>query len=98
MCLNLDQFKVVNDTCGHAAGDQLLRQVSALLQENLGASGLLARTGGDEFGALLEDCDANSATEIAERLRLAVQEMRFVWNDCAFDISVSIGLVHVAEA
>ena len=98
MFLDLDQFKVVNDTCGHAAGDQLLRQTSALLQENLGTVGLLARLGGDEFGVLLQDCDANSAVGIADRLRLAVQELRFVWNGCAFNISVSIGLVHVAEA
>jgi diguanylate cyclase (GGDEF)-like protein len=98
MFLDLDQFKVVNDTCGHAAGDQLLKQTSALLLGNLGTSGLLARLGGDEFGILLEDCHANSAVEIAERIRLAVQELRFVWNGCAFSISVSIGLVHVAEA
>lgn len=98
MFLDLDQFKVVNDTCGHAAGDQLLRQTSALLQENLGCGGLLARLGGDEFGALLQDCEAGFAVEMAERLRLAVQELRFVWNGCAFNISVSIGLVHVAEA
>jgi diguanylate cyclase (GGDEF)-like protein len=98
MYLDLDQFKVVNDTCGHAAGDQLLKQTSALLQETLGAGGLLARLGGDEFGVLMQGCDANSAIEMAERLRFAVQELRFVWNGCAFNISISIGLVHVAEA
>ena len=98
MFLDLDQFKVVNDTCGHAAGDQLLRQTSALLQDNLRSGGLLARLGGDEFGILLQDCDAGSAVATAERLRLAVQELRFVWNGCAFNISVSVGLVHVAEA
>jgi diguanylate cyclase (GGDEF)-like protein len=98
MYLDLDQFKVVNDTCGHAAGDQLLKQTSALLQETLGAAGLLARLGGDEFGVLMQGCDANSAIEMAERLRFAVQELRFVWNGCAFNISISIGLVHVAEA
>jgi diguanylate cyclase (GGDEF)-like protein/PAS domain S-box-containing protein len=98
MFLDLDQFKVVNDTCGHAAGDQLLKQTSALLQENLRADGLLARLGGDEFGVLLEDCSASSAARTAERLRLAVQELRFVWNGCVFNISASIGLVHVAEA
>ena len=98
MFLDLDQFKVVNDTCGHAAGDQLLKQTSTLLNETLGASGLLARLGGDEFGVLLENCDANSAIGIAERLRLAVQEMRFIWNGCAFNISASVGVVHIAEA
>jgi diguanylate cyclase (GGDEF)-like protein len=103
MFLDLDQFKVVNDTCGHAAGDQLLKQTAALLQENLdrespGGGGLLARLGGDEFGVLLQDCDAGSAVAMAERLRVAVQELRFVWNECAFNIGVSIGLVHVAQA
>jgi diguanylate cyclase (GGDEF)-like protein len=98
MFLDLDQFKVVNDTCGHAAGDQLLKQTCDLLQENLGAGGLLARLGGDEFGVLLQHCDANFAVGIAERLRLAVEELSFVWNGCAFNISVSVGLVHVAEA
>jgi diguanylate cyclase (GGDEF)-like protein len=98
MFLDLDQFKVVNDTCGHAAGDQLLKQTSTLLHETLGARGVLARLGGDEFGVLLENCDANSAIGIAERLRLAVQELRFVWNGCVFSISASVGLVHVAEA
>src|SRR4051812_29584477 len=84
MFIDLDQFKVVNDTCGHAAGDRLLKQTAALLQENLGSGGLLARLGGDEFGVLLQNCDADSAIGMAERLRLAVQELRFVWNDCAF--------------
>ena len=98
MFLDLDQFKVVNDTCGHAAGDQLLRQTSVLLAENLRSGGLLARLGGDEFGVLLQDCDAASAVATAERLRLAVQELRFVWNGCAFNISVSIGLVQFVEA
>jgi diguanylate cyclase (GGDEF)-like protein/PAS domain S-box-containing protein len=98
MFLDLDRFKVVNDTCGHAAGDQLLRQTSDLLHETLCPGGLLARLGGDEFGVLLQDCDASSAVAIAERLRFAVQELRFLWSGCAFNISVSIGLVHVAEA
>jgi diguanylate cyclase (GGDEF)-like protein len=98
MFLDLDQFKVVNDTCGHAAGDQLLKQTSTLLQDSLGTAGLLARLGGDEFGVLLQDHDAGSAVAMAERLRLAVQELRFVWNGCAFNITASIGLVHVAEA
>ena len=98
MFLDLDQFKVVNDTCGHAAGDQLLRQTSALLQESIGADALLARLGGDEFGVLLRNCDAKSAAETAERLRLTVQELSFVWNGCVFNVSVSVGLVHVSEA
>ena len=98
MFLDLDQFKVVNDTCGHAAGDQLLRQTTGLLERNIGAGALLARLGGDEFGVLLRDCDAGSAAEVAERLRLAVQEQSFVWNRRAFNISMSVGLVLVTEA
>ena len=97
MFIDLDQFKVVNDTCGHAAGDQLLKQTSGLLEENIGTDALLARLGGDEFGVLLRNCDADSAAGIAERLRLTVQELSFVWNACTFNISASIGLVHIKE-
>jgi diguanylate cyclase (GGDEF)-like protein/PAS domain S-box-containing protein len=97
MFLDIDQFKVVNDTCGHAAGDQLLRQISGLLQENVGADALLARLGGDEFGVLVRNCDAKSATQIADRLRLTVQELNFVWSGCVFNASVSIGLVHISQ-
>ncbi|WP_246731790.1 EAL domain-containing protein [Methylocapsa sp. S129] len=98
MFLDLDQFKVVNDTCGHAAGDELLRQTSDLLQDNLRPGDLLARLGGDEFGVLLKPCDDVSSLEIAERLRLAVQRLRFVWNGRAFNISMSIGLVDITQA
>ena len=97
MFLDLDQFKVVNDTCGHAAGDQLLKQTSSFLEQSIGADAVLARLGGDEFGVLLRNCDAKSAAQIAERLRLTVQELNFVWNGCVFNISVSIGLVHITE-
>ena len=98
MFLDLDQFKVVNDTCGHAAGDKLLRQTSELLQENLRPGDLLARLGGDEFGVLLKSCDDISSIEIAERLRLAVQRLSFVWNGRAFNVSMSVGLVDIAQA
>ena len=98
MFVDLDQFKVVNDTCGHAAGDQLLRQVSAVLQAGLTDADLLARLGGDEFGVLLENCPPEAAAEIAERLRRAVQDLHFVWNERPFGISASIGLVHAADA
>jgi diguanylate cyclase (GGDEF)-like protein/PAS domain S-box-containing protein len=97
MFLDLDQFKIVNDTCGHAAGDQLLKQTSYLLAGQVGTEAILARLGGDEFGVLLRNSDAESANRIAERLRLVVQELSFVWDGCAFNISVSIGLVHVTE-
>ncbi|MCY1344402.1 diguanylate cyclase (GGDEF) domain protein [compost metagenome] len=91
--LDLDQFKVVNDTCGHAAGDQLLRQVCAQLQGCLRDSDTLARLGGDEFGILLESCPAEPAARIAETLRQTVQALSFNWEGRTFGVGVSIGLV-----
>lgn len=98
MYLDLDQFKLVNDTCGHAAGDQLLRRISALLTHELRPGDVLARLGGDEFGVLLLDCDGDSAADIAERLRAAVQDLHFAWDDRPFNSSVSIGMVQIANA
>ena len=98
MFLDLDQFKVVNDTCGHAAGDALLRQTSDALQSRLQRCDLLARLGGDEFGVLLQHRDGADPLEIAESLRLGVEQLRFVWNGRSFNISVSIGLVHIEQA
>jgi len=96
--LDLDQFKVVNDTCGHAAGDDLLRQISALLRTKLRARDTLARLGGDEFGVLLEHCSVIEAERIANSLRELLQGFRFGWNDRTFTIGVSIGLVPIAQA
>jgi diguanylate cyclase (GGDEF)-like protein/PAS domain S-box-containing protein len=96
--LDLDQFKVVNDTCGHAAGDDLLRQISALLRTKLRARDTLARLGGDEFGVLLEHCNVNEAKRIADSLRELLQGFRFGWNDRSFTIGVSIGLVPITQA
>jgi diguanylate cyclase (GGDEF)-like protein/PAS domain S-box-containing protein len=91
--LDLDQFKVVNDTCGHEAGDQLLKQLVALWLPLVRGSDTLARLGGDEFGVLLEACQPERAQQIADRLRTAAQEFRFVWNEKRFRIGVSIGMV-----
>ncbi len=91
--LDLDQFKVVNDTCGHLAGDELLRQLTCFLQAPLRQSDCLARLGGDEFGLLLENCPTEPALRIAELLRQAVSDFHFVWLDQTFPLSVSIGLV-----
>jgi len=96
--LDLDQFKVVNDTCGHAAGDDLLRKISALLRTKLRARDTLARLGGDEFGVLLEHCSATEAERIANSLRELLQGFRFGWNDTSFTIGVSIGLVPITQA
>lgn len=94
--MDLDQFKVVNDTCGHNAGDELLQQVAHLMQGKIRESDVLARLGGDEFGVLLEHCPLSKAQQIAEQLRLTIRDFRFVWNDKAFDIGVSIGVVPVS--
>jgi diguanylate cyclase (GGDEF)-like protein len=93
--LDLDQFKIVNDTCGHVAGDELLRQLSALLQSRLREGDVLARLGGDELGVLLAYCPEEQAQRIAENLRLSVKEFRFNWEGKSFDIGVSVGLVVV---
>jgi diguanylate cyclase (GGDEF)-like protein/PAS domain S-box-containing protein len=97
MYLDLDQFKVVNDTCGHAAGDEMMRQVTALLQRRLREGDTLARLGGDEFGVLLENCPPEPALRIAEELRQTVSECPFAWNNRTFNTGVSIGLVNVSD-
>ena len=96
--LDLDQFKVVNDTCGHGAGDDLLRQISALLRTKLRARDTLARLGGDEFGVLLEHCAVPEAKRIADNLRELVHGFRFGWQDKSFNIGVSVGLVPLIQA
>lgn len=97
MFLDLDQFKLVNDTCGHAAGDELLRHICALLQSDLREGDTLARLGGDEFGILLENCPPLVAEKIAESLRRTVQNLHFVWKGRPFVTTVSIGLVHISH-
>lgn len=93
--LDLDRFKIVNDTCGHAAGDELLRQVTALLQEQVRKTDTLARLGGDEFGVLLNHCRMEQALRVANELRECVQAFRFVWQEQVFTIGASIGLVGI---
>lgn len=93
--LDLDQFKLVNDTCGHIAGDELLRQLSRLLEAQLRETDYLARMGGDEFGVLLEQGSLQGVTEIADRLRKTVEDFTFVWEDKPFRIGVSIGVVQI---
>ena len=95
--LDLDQFKVVNDTCGHTAGDELLRQIGALLRPRLREGDTLSRLGGDEFGVLLPHCPPDPAARIAENLRRTIADFRFVWHRRTFAIGVSIGVVNVAQ-
>ena len=96
--MDLDQFKVVNDTCGHIAGDELLRQFAAILRGRVRDPDTVARLGGDEFGILFERCNAEVAMRIAESLLTRVKEFRFAWQDYAFDIGVSIGLVSITSS
>lgn len=93
--LDLDQFKVVNDTCGHRAGDELLRQLAHLFQRHLRSRDALARLGGDEFAILFEHCRIENAVEIAEALRQEVTEYRFSWNEKVFRVGASIGIVAI---
>jgi diguanylate cyclase (GGDEF)-like protein/PAS domain S-box-containing protein len=96
--LDLDQFKVVNDSCGHAAGDELLRQLSARLQSHMRARDTLARMGGDEFGILLEHCPPDQALRIATEMRDTVHEFRFTWQGRSFSLGASIGVVPLTAA
>jgi diguanylate cyclase (GGDEF)-like protein/PAS domain S-box-containing protein len=93
--LDLDQFKVVNDTFGHVAGDELLRQVSEIVQQQIRSSDLFARLGGDEYGILLERCSERQAMEVAEAIRNAVEGYRFAWQGASAAVRVSIGVVMV---
>jgi diguanylate cyclase (GGDEF)-like protein len=95
MYIDLDQFKIVNDTCGHSAGDQLLRQLAHLLQTTLRKGDLLARLGGDEFGVLLIGCDPEQACQVAEKLRATVANFRFFWDSRVFTVGASIGVVPI---
>lgn len=93
--LDLDQFKVVNETCGHQAGDELLKRLATLFQGQLRHADTLARLGGDEFGVLLTNCPLDSALEIASKVRDLVRDFRFMWDDRTFEVGVSVGLTAV---
>ena len=95
--MDLDQFKVINDTCGHAAGDELLRQLALLLKSHLRERDTLARLGGDEFALLLENCSLDDALEVADLFRTEVQRFRFKLEDRIFAIGMSVGLVAIHQ-
>lgn len=95
--IDLDQFKIVNDTCGHAAGDALLQQLTQLIGGELRRGDVFARLGGDEFGVLLTECPLEFGVEVAESIRKAVERFRFVWNDNGFSIGASIGIIAITR-
>ena len=95
--LDLDMFKIVNDTCGHIAGDELLRQISTILSTSIRRSDVVARLGGDEFGLLMHDCGLRVARDVCENIRTKIKNNRFIWEDSAFEIGVSIGIVPITE-
>lgn len=96
--LDLDQFKIINDTCGHTAGDELLRELAALLQSKLRQRDTLARLGGDEFALLLEHCTLDQAWSIANELCESVRNFRFIWEDKPFSAGASIGIAALTSA
>jgi diguanylate cyclase (GGDEF)-like protein/PAS domain S-box-containing protein len=91
--LDLDRFKVVNDSCGHVAGDELLRQLGQLLPSKVRSADIVARLGGDEFAILLQNCGASDAMQVANNVLKAVASFQFVWGAHVFDLGVSIGVV-----
>jgi len=91
--LDLDQFKIVNDTCGHPAGDELIRKVAETIRRSVRVSDTLGRLGGDEFGLLLDACTPPTALSIAEAIRLSLAELKFLWDGRMFMVGVSIGVV-----
>ena len=93
--LDLDQFKVVNDTCGHIAGDQMLCQLGVVIQDRIRDSDLLARLGGDEFGILLTSCRLEQALKISHDILESLRKFRFAWHDKIFTVGASIGLVPI---
>jgi diguanylate cyclase (GGDEF)-like protein/PAS domain S-box-containing protein len=95
--MDLDQFKLINDTCGHIAGDELLRQIGSLLQTNVRSRDTIARLGGDEFGILMEHCGIDQAYQACQQILTLLQDFRFHWQDYTFTIGGSIGLAIIDQ-
>jgi diguanylate cyclase (GGDEF)-like protein/PAS domain S-box-containing protein len=95
--LDLDRFKVVNDTCGHTAGDNMLREIASLIRDAVRDSDTVGRIGGDEFAMLLVGCPLEKARQIADNVVRSVNEYRFVWKDKIFNVGISIGLVEIGR-
>ena len=95
--MDLDQFKIINDTCGHVAGDELLRQLGNLLQRCVRQQDTVARLGGDEFAVLVTHCNLDQATTVANELQRVLEDFRFAWEGRSFSIAASIGLVPITQ-
>lgn len=95
--IDLDQFKIVNDTCGHVAGDELLRQIGHKFQDLIRDSDTLARLGGDEFGIILNNCGEDHGERISNKILYTLDQFRFLWGDKSFEIGASIGLVDITS-
>ena len=93
--IDLDQFKVINDSCGHIAGDEMLRQIGALLRENVRNHDSVARLGGDEFGVLMEFCSLQHGLMVIRSLRKQIEQLQFVWEGNRFKVGASIGVVEI---
>jgi len=91
--IDLDQFKVVNDIAGHIAGDEMLKQIAVLMQQQVRDSDMLARLGGDEFGLILIDCELDNATRVADAIHDALDQYKFIWNDRVYRVGASIGML-----
>ena len=96
--LDMDRFKIINDTCGHAGGDALLKQITPIIQNTIRSSDTLARLGGDEFGILLNNCTAEKAKIILTQILDRIREFKFYWEDRVFDVGMSMGMVEITSA
>lgn len=95
LLVNIDQFKVINDTAGQVGGDQLLKQVNSLIQKELNNTDELGRLGADEFAVILHNCNITNATKVADKIRLAIKKFRYFYQDKLFDISTCVGVVEL---
>ena len=96
--IDLDQFKVINDSCGHVAGDEMLRQIALILKQSMRKGDSVARLGGDEFGILMQHCSMKNGIDVIESLRKKIESFQFIWDDNRFKVAASIGVVQIDAA
>ena len=97
LVIDIDRFKVINDTCGSMAGDELLRQIASHVQANISRKDISARIGGDEFAIILRDCEPEDSINVAKRLKAAVEARKFAWQASVFPVTLSIGVVSLSQ-